>query len=92
MLTQMVNTSGTDDEKTGGYYGFDVIFSKPVAVKKNKTYEVRADISGPPSQYTSDGQECVADELARFSFSHSDQSENGTTTTGGQFAEIIYKI
>ena len=92
VLAQLVNTFDTDKAMTDNYYGFDVIFDKPVAVKKNKTYEIRAVIRGPSSQYTNDGQKWVADKLACFSFSDSDRSTNGTGTKQGQFAEIIYKI
>ena len=89
-LTEKVGTFDTDKDMTNGYYGFDVLFKTPVAVKKNETYEIRASIHGPTSYKGQQGQTHVTDQGICFSFSAASSSLNGTSVTGGQFPEICF--
>ena len=45
----------TDAEYTDGYYGFDVLFDRPVHLEANVQYRICANISGTSSWYGSSG-------------------------------------
>ena len=89
-LTEKVGTFDTDKDITNGYYGFDVLFKRPVPVKRNEKYEIRAVIKGPISYYGDQGQTQVTDQGICFSFSAASSSTNGTSVTCGQFPEILF--
>ena len=89
-LTEEVGKFDTDKEKISGYYGFDVLFKKPVPVKKNETYEIRAVLSGLPSYYGKQGQAQVADNGICVSFSVAVSRESYTNADEGQFPEFIF--
>ena len=89
-LTEEVGKFDTDKEKISGYYEFDVLFKKPVPVKKNETYEIRAVLSGLPSYYGKQGQAQVADNGICVSFSVAVSRESYTNADEGQFPEFIF--
>ena len=89
-LTEEVGTFDTEKDITNGYYGFDVLFKRPVAVKKNETYEIRAVINGPISYSGQQGQTQVTDQGISFSFSAASSSTNGTSETKGQIPDILF--
>ena len=90
-LTEEVGRFDTDKEMTDGwYYGFDVLFNKPVPVKKNEIYEIRAAISGPRSYNGEQGQAQVTANDICFSFSNTSSDGNGTRVASGQFSEILF--
>ena len=45
----------TDAEYTDGYYGFDVLFDRPISLEANVQYRICANISGTSSWYGSSG-------------------------------------
>ena len=90
-LTEEMGTFDTEKDKTNGYYGFDVLFKRPVAVKKNETYEIRAVINGRISYPTRQGQTQVIDQGICFSFSKASSCTNGACVKAGcQFPEILF--
>jgi len=79
--------------RDGSYYGFEVLFDAAADLKKNTKYHIEALISGSPSGYGSDGLSTVSCSGVRFTFSSSDfEDNNGTSHTGGQFAEFLVSI
>ena len=88
-LTEEVGKFKTDKEITDGYYGFDVLFKEPVPVKKNETYEIRAELSGLFSYCGNQGQAHVTDNGICFSFSTT-ASRGFTNVDRGQFPELIF--
>ena len=88
-LTEEVGKFKTDKEMTDGYYGFDVLFKEPVAVKKNEIYEIRAVISGPRSYYGEQGQAQVTANKICFSFSTT-AFGGSTNVDRGQFPKLIF--
>ena len=89
-FTEEVSKFKTDKEMTDGYYGFDVLFKEPVAVKKNEIYEIRAVISGPRSYYGEQGQAQVTANKICFSFSTAAFGRSSTNVDRGQFPKIIF--
>ena len=67
----LVNQSGSytsekDDSKR--YYGFDILFDRPVCLVKNKEYFLMSIIKGPKSWYGVDGQTYVECQGVQFTF------------------------
>lgn len=81
----------TDTEKSGGYFGFDVLFDDLVPLEHNVQYRISAMITGASSWYGSSGQTVVECDGVYFRFT-SQSSPNGTNDSGGQFAEILFHI
>ena len=90
-MTEEVGKFETDNDKADGYYGFDVLFTKPAAVKKNGLYEIRAVINGLFSYFGREGKKRVPNDEITFTFSDAKSSTNGTGVTNGQFPEIMFR-
>ena len=75
---------------SGRYYGFDVMFKKPVLLKKSDTYCLECRISGPVSWFGTRGR--LALRCAGVTFILKDPlfSADGTDTTRGQFNQFIF--
>ena len=80
----------TDAEKSGGYFGFDVLFDNLVPLQQNVQYKISAMITGASSWYGSSGQTVVECDGVYFRFTNQ-SSPNGTNDSGGQFAEILFQ-
>lgn len=52
----------------GGYHGFDVVFTSPVALKAFRWYSIGASITGPPSCYGNGGMSSVEHSGVNFTF------------------------
>ena len=81
-------TSVKDDRNN--YYGFDVLFDRPVSLEANKQYTLMSVIEGPLSWYGAEGQMSAESGGVQFSFSDSDDDSNSTSVTNGQFPVIIF--
>lgn len=81
----------TESEKTGGYFGFDVLFDELVPLQQNVQYKILANILGASSWYGSSGLNVVECNGVHFRFA-SQSSPNGTNDSGGQFSEILFHI
>ena len=77
-------------ERYQSFYGFEVIFEKPAAVKNEDLHEIRAVINGPVSYRGSQSLMSVTDAGFTFSFSKAKSSANGTNPKEGQFCEIVF--
>ena len=79
----------TDAEYTDGYYGFDVLFDRPVHLEAGVQYRICANISGTSSWYGSSGLNMVECDGICFKF-NGQTSPNGTNDSGGQFPQILF--
>ena len=68
-------------------HGFDVLFDRPVHVKKNTRYKLDASISGQPSLEGTDGLHTVRSRGVTFQFSSGSAQTNQYR---GQFLEFIF--
>ena len=74
------------------YDGFDVLFDRPVYLKRNKRYEIESHITGPPSWYGVEGKTSVECGGVVISFSDSDAAEPfRTSVTQGQFPILLFR-
>ena len=76
----------------GSYYGFEVYFDEKIILKKNTTYAVSAEISGPHSLSANYCVSSVRCSSATFTFMDNDLSENGTNVNKGQFPEFLFSL
>ena len=83
-------TYTSEKEDRNNYYGFDVLFDRPVSLEANKQYTLMSVIEGPLSWYGAEGQMSVESGGVQFSFSDSDDDSNSTSVTNGQFPVIIF--
>ncbi|XP_022810556.1 BTB/POZ domain-containing protein 6-like [Stylophora pistillata] len=94
--TSLVSRAGnyaSEKSDTHAYYGFDVMFDRPVILKANKEYKVKSLINGPSSWHGGKGQTPVQCEGVRFTFRNSAPDvNNGTNETGGQFPGILFSV
>ena len=77
---------------TSTYYGFDVLFDRPIILNANKEYKIKSIIKGPTSWYGKDGQTSVKCQGVRFTFRCSAENSNGTDIERGQFPEILFSV
>ena len=90
VVTERSGTYASEKDGTDGYYGFDVLFNRPVCLEANKQYTLVSLIKGPVSWYVEEGQTSVESGGVRFTFSNSEESGNGTSVTRGQFPAFIF--
>ena len=76
----------------GAYYGFDVLFDRPIILKANKEYKIKSIIKGPTSWYGKDGQTSVKCQGVRYTFRCLAENSNGTDIERGQFPEILFSV
>ena len=76
--------------ETDNYYGFDVLFDKPVYLVEGRVYEVEALIRGPTSWYGAAGQTDVECEEVKFKFMDAKFSPNSTSVVGGQLPVFVF--
>ena len=80
----VVDTSGT-------YYCFDVLFENPVPLKKDVTYLLAANVTGPDSWYGTQGHYTHLCSGVTFTLgNHYLSNEAITNPTQGQFNEFIF--
>ena len=80
------------DTKT--FYGFDVLFNRPVHLKQNNRYELVSLIKGDISFSGVSGKvnrECHGMSVT-FSNSEVTDDSNGTTVVGGQFPALLFQL
>jgi len=74
------------------YLGYRVSFGKKIILKKNTNYNIRAKISGPPSERGVYGLSFVVCSGVTFTFMNSKYSNNGTDVDHGQFPELLFSL
>ena len=92
LLVSRAGNYASEKSDTRAYYGFDVLFNRPVILEANKEYEVKSLIKGPPSWYGKDGQTPVECQGVQFTFRCSKDSSYGTNDIGGQFPGILFSV
>ena len=90
----MSRTGSYTSEKsdTHAYYGFDVLFDRPVILKADKEYKVKSLIKGPKSWYSESGQASVECQGVQITFPSSGDSSNGTNENRGQLPGILFSV
>ena len=78
--------------KNYNYHGYRVSFDEKIILKKNKKYDIRAKISGPPSLCGTHGHSFVQCPGVTFTFMNSEYSDNGTNVNYGQFPELLFSL
>ena len=88
---QLATGSFTSEIGKDGIAGYDVLLSSPIAIEKDKTVTMSANISGPKSCYGENGKINVEGEGLTISFydMKREDKSNGTNHSLGQFYEII---
>ena len=89
----LVKQSGSyisQKDEIDDYYGFDVLFNHPAYLKEGKTYDIVSLIDGPASWYGEKGRESVESQGAKFTFSYTGYSTNGTSQASGQFPKFLF--
>ena len=76
---------------SGGYYGFDVLFAKPILLNRSVVYSITAVISGPRSSYGINGHHTHNCLGVTFTFKNN-ATPSETNTTRGQFHEFIFSL
>ena len=89
-LVKLTGTYSSEKDETNGYYGFDVMFDRPVCLEQGKTYEIVSLIKGPLSWNVTNGNESDEVQEIQFSFTSSGSSKNGTDVKTGQFPSFIF--
>ena len=89
-LVKLTGTYSSEKDETNGYYGFDVMFDRPVCLEQGKTYEIVSLIKGPLSWNVTNGNESDEVQGIQFSFTSSGSSQNGTDVKTGQFPSFIF--
>ena len=93
--TSLVSRAGnyaSEKSDADAYYGFDVLFDRPVILKAYKEYIVKSLIKGPKSWYGQDGQASVECQGVQFTFRSSENYSNGTDEKIGQFPGILFSV
>ena len=95
-LTVLVSKGGIFTTKGFQYknfpiHGFDVLFDRPVHLKKGTRYRLDASISGPPSLKGTGGLDTVRSSGVTFQFfSSALGGSKETNKSVGQFLEFIF--
>ena len=89
VLSQTGNFTSVPLKTYGGsvYYGFEFLFDQPVNIDTRTKYRVEALISGPSS---AKAWNCYRN-TDWFTFSASDNENNGTDAREGQFPEFVFR-
>ena len=93
--TSLVSRAGnyaSEKSDADAYYGFDVLFDRPVILKAYKEYIVKSLIKGPNSCYGQDGQSLVECQGVQFTFRSSENYSSGTGEKMGQFPGILFSV
>jgi len=91
--SSLVKQSGSyvsGKDKTFSYYGFSVLFDRPVCLVENKKYKLESLIKGPTSWYGIDGQTSVECQGVVFTFHASPDQLCTTNETKGQFPVLCW--
>ena len=68
-LVKQSGSCASEKDTTCSYYGFSVLFDRPVCLVENKKYNLKSLIKGPPSWRGTQGKTSVESEGVVFTFS-----------------------
>ena len=91
-LAKQIGTHSSEKNDIDCYYGFDVMFNRPVDLEQDKPYEVVSVIEGPLSWVVNGEKNPVEVQGVEFSFSDSAASSNGTKVDVGQFPAFLFSL
>ena len=79
---------------TKEFYGYDVLFNRPVHLKQNKWYELVSLIKGDSSFYGEKGKTIIMSHGINVTFSDSKKTDdcNGTKAGRGQFPAFLFQL
>jgi len=89
-LVKQSGSYASEKDKTCSYYGFSVLFDRPVRLVENKKYKIESLIKGPGSWFGTGGQTSVESEGVIFTFYTYLGNSNCTSETGGQFPVLFW--
>ena len=76
-------------DETEWYFGFDEQFVRPVILKESKVYKLMSLKTGPRSWYGEEGQTFVDSQGIQFTFTTSNEYNNGTSYSIGQLLALF---
>ena len=91
-LAKQIGAHSSEKNDIDCYYGFDVMFNRPVDLEQDKPYEVVSVIEGPLSWVVNGEKNPVEVQGVEFSFSDSAASSNGTKVGCGQFPAFLFSL
>ena len=91
-LASRAGNYASEKSDANAYYGFDVLFDRPVILKADKEYKVKSLIKGPKSWYSESGQASVECQGVQITFPSSGDSSNGTNENRGQLPGILFSV
>ena len=89
-LVKQSGSYASEKDKTCSYYGFSVLFDRPVCLVENKGYKLESLIKGPLSWYGTDGQTSVECRGVVFTFRTSKDGLFRTSESRGQFPVLFW--
>ena len=79
-LVKQSGSYASEKDKTCSYYGFSVLFDRPVRLVENKEYQIESNITGPKSWFGKEEQTSVECQGVVFTF----------RTSQGQFPVLVW--
>jgi len=89
-LVKQSGSYASEKDKTYSYYGFSVLFDRPVCLVENKEYKLESVIKGPNSWYGTEGQTSVECQGVVFNFRSTPDVFCFTSETNGQFPVLFW--
>jgi len=89
-LVKQSGSYASEKDETLSYYGFTVLFDRPVCLAENKEYQIESFMSGRNSWYGTEGQTSVDSQGVVFTFSTSEDRLCGGNVTVGQFPVLFW--
>jgi len=89
-LAKQSGTYTSEKDETCSYYGFSVLFDRPVRLAEYKEYKLESLIEGPKSWYGTAGRASVECQEVVFTFRSSPNSKSGTSESHGQFPILFW--
>jgi len=89
-LVKQSGSYASEKDKTCSYYGFSVLFDRPVFLVENKEYKLESFIKGPMSWYGTKGQTSAECQGVVFTFRTSPGVTIGTHESAGQFPVLFW--
>lgn len=87
---ELLNLQDKEDG-SGSFYGFDVLFDRPVLLKKGVMYHVKAAMSGPIIWHGRGGSGSIQCPAVKFSFKNHKKNVK-TTIKEGQFPQFLFSL
>jgi len=89
-LVKQSGSYASEKDKTWPYYGFSVLFNRPVCLLQNKEYGIVSLIKGPNSWYGVEGQTSVECQGVVFTFRTAEDQLYKTNEKIGQFPVLFW--